>query len=37
MLFDEVVFIIETILHEGIEHIKQKVKEGYLYGMTPLI
>lgn len=31
MLFDEIVFMVETILHEGLEQTKQKIKEGYLY------
>ncbi|MDQ1268296.1 MAG: hypothetical protein QG560_939 [Campylobacterota bacterium] len=31
MLFDEIVFMIETILHEGLEQTKQKIKEGHLY------
>ncbi|MFA5454902.1 MAG: hypothetical protein WC272_06250 [Sulfurimonas sp.] len=31
MLFDEIVFIVETILHEGLEQTKQTRKAGYLY------
>jgi len=31
MLFNEVVFIIESILKEGLEEIKQSMKSGFLY------